>query len=402
MEPSVAKRQPAVAKPRRALHGWINLVKPVGISSAAAVGAVKRILRPAKIGHAGTLDPLASGVLPLALGEGTKCVNLLMDARKTYEFTITFGQERATDDAEGEITARNDTRPTRAQIEAVLPRFRGEISQVPPAYSALKVEGKRAYALARAGQEVALAPRDVTIYDLEILTVERISGDEHAAPPPNPPPQGERALAPPPVSEPAVSPPPAVQPDVSGDAPKAPCRTADFTADVKAAPLEDALKASSPGGRRLEEGAGPLRTPETLASVTLRARVSKGTYIRSLGRDIARAAGGLGYISALHRAGVGPFSDATAISLDFLEEWVHKPPQPGDAPWLLPLTAALDDIPALALAEGQLKALRHGQQVMLADHHPDTPQLALLYHGQLVGLARIVGNRLISNRLLNL
>jgi tRNA pseudouridine55 synthase len=222
-------------KPQRnPLHGWVNLYKPLHITSADAVFQVKRLIHPTKIGHAGTLDPLATGVLPLALGEGTKCVNLLMDAKKTYEFSVTFGQRRSTDDAEGEVVTTSEHIPSEAQIRGILPLFTGEIMQTPPIYSALKIAGKRAYDMARAGEEVVMQARPVTIHSLELMGV---------------------------------------------DAPS----TAHF-----------------------------------------RAVVSKGTYIRSLGRDIAQSLGSEGYISRLHRAAVGPFTDARAISLDFLAESVHK------------------------------------------------------------------------------
>ena len=150
---------------------------------------------------------------------------------------------------------------------------------------------------------------------------------------------------------------------------------------------------------------GPLPTcplqGEGLKVAHFRAVVSKGTYIRSLGRDMAVALGSQGYISRLHRAAVGPFSDATAISLDFLSRFVHKAAPPGGNPWLTPLTTALDDTPALAVDDGQLKQLRHGQRVSLAPR-PDVPLVAVLHRGQLAGLARIAGNQLISTRLLNL
>ena len=147
------------------LHGWIILDKPVGLGSTTAVSAVKRILREAgepktKVGHGGTLDPLASGVLPIALGEATKLAGRMLDATKAYDFTIRFGEETDTLDAEGEVVATSDVRPTLEQIEAVLPRFTGEIEQVPPAYSALKIDGKAAYARARAGEEVELKTAD--------------------------------------------------------------------------------------------------------------------------------------------------------------------------------------------------------------------------------------------------
>jgi tRNA pseudouridine55 synthase len=158
------------------LHGWIILDKPVGLGSTTAVSAVKRILRQAeepktKVGHGGTLDPLASGVLPIALGEATKLCGRMLDSTKKYDFTIKFGQETDTLDAEGEVIETSQVRPTPEQIEAALPRFRGEIKQVPPAYSALKVDGKAAYKRARAGEELELKPRRVTIAELQLLSV---------------------------------------------------------------------------------------------------------------------------------------------------------------------------------------------------------------------------------------
>ena len=156
------------------LHGWIILDKPLGLGSTQAVAAVKRALREAgepktKVGHGGTLDPLASGVLPIALGEATKLAGRMLDATKSYDFTIRFGEETDTLDLEGKVIASSDVRPSGGDIEAILPRFTGPISQVPPAFSALRIEGKRAYDLARAGEEVELQARDVTIHELKIL-----------------------------------------------------------------------------------------------------------------------------------------------------------------------------------------------------------------------------------------
>ena len=156
------------------LHGWIVLDKPVGLGSTQAVSAVKRALREAgepktKVGHGGTLDPLASGVLPIALGEATKLAGRMLEATKAYEFTIAFGEETHTLDAEGKAVATSAMRPTLEQVEAVLPGFTGEIEQAPPAYSALKVAGKAAYARARAGEEVELKPRQVTVHELKLL-----------------------------------------------------------------------------------------------------------------------------------------------------------------------------------------------------------------------------------------
>jgi tRNA pseudouridine55 synthase len=272
------------------LHGWILLDKPVGLGSTTAVSAVKRILREAgepktKVGHGGTLDPLASGVLPIALGEATKLCGRMLDATKAYDFAIRFGEETDTLDAEGEVVATSDVRPTIEQIEAVLPRFTGEIEQVPPAYSALKIGGKAAYARSRAGETVEMKSRRVTVHSL-------------------------RASAPPREQK------------------------TDFTW-------------RRGGAEELEE-------------VTLSCGVSKGTYIRSLARDIARALGTVGYVSYLRRTRAGPFSLEQAISLDFLEE-AAKARRLTET--VLPLTAALDDIPALPVTPDQAHLLRHGQRL---------------------------------------
>ena len=232
------------------LNGWIILDKPVGLGSTTAVSAVKRILREAgepktKIGHGGTLDPLASGVLPIALGEATKLAGRMLDAAKAYEFTIRFGGETDTLDAEGEVVAASDLRPTAEQVEAILPRFMGEIEQVPPAYSAVKIGGKAAYARARAGEDVDLKSRKVTIHSLLVC-----------------------------------------HPRASGGP----------------ASLEEQRDSRFRGNDE----------------VTLSAVVSKGTYIRSLARDIAHALGSVGHVSYLRRTRAGPFSLESAISLDFL------------------------------------------------------------------------------------
>jgi tRNA pseudouridine55 synthase len=153
------------------VHGWLVLDKPFGMSSSRAVGAVRHLLDAAKAGHGGTLDPLATGILPIALGEATKTVAWAMAGRKTYRFTLRWGEARATDDAEGAVTATSEARPGAAEIAAVLPRFTGTIQQVPPAYSALKLAGERAYDLARRGETVELAPRTAEIFALRLLGV---------------------------------------------------------------------------------------------------------------------------------------------------------------------------------------------------------------------------------------
>jgi tRNA pseudouridine55 synthase len=257
-----------------ALHGWIILDKPVGLGSTQAVGAVKRALREAgepktKVGHGGTLDPLASGVLPIALGEATKLAGRMLGATKTYDFTISFGEETDTLDLEGKVVATSNVRPSRADLEAVLPRFTGPIEQVPPAFSALKVDGERAYDLARAGKDVELKSRNVTIHELQVV---------------------------------------------------------DFEDDA----------------------------------VTLSATVSKGTYIRSLARDISNVLGTVGHVTMLRRTKAGPFTLKQAISLDFLQD-AAKARQLTRT--VLPLDAGLDDIPGLPVTPEQAQLLRHGQQL---------------------------------------
>ena len=253
-------------------HGWIILDKPLGLGSTQAVGAVKRVCREAglgkvKVGHGGTLDPLATGVLPIALGEATKLCGRMLDATKTYAFTVQFGTQTDTLDLEGKVIATSPVRPTRAEIEAVLPRFTGPIEQVPPAYSALKVDGERAYDLARKGEAVELKSRSVTIHD---LTIEAAHTD----------------------------------------------------------------------------------------SVTLIAQVSKGTYIRSLARDIALALGTVGHVTMLRRLKAGPFGIEAAISLDKLNEVGKGAPLENV---LLPLEAGLVDIPALNLSPEQASMVRQGR-----------------------------------------
>ena len=155
----------------RPVHGWLVLDKPAGMSSARALAAVRRLLDAEKAGHGGTLDPLATGVLPIALGEATKTIDFAMAGRKTYRFGLAWGEQRATDDAEGETQARSPVRPTGAEIAAALPRFVGRIEQVPPAYSALKVAGRRAYSLARAGEAPRLAPRPIEVFRLRLAAI---------------------------------------------------------------------------------------------------------------------------------------------------------------------------------------------------------------------------------------
>tara|TARA_R110001592_G_scaffold113029_2_gene311827 strand:+ start:44561 stop:45496 length:936 start_codon:yes stop_codon:yes gene_type:complete len=160
------------------IHGWLVLDKPVGPSSNTCVGRIKRLTNAAKVGHGGTLDPLASGILPIALGEATKTQQWAMDGHKTYEFTIRWGDSTATQDAEGEVTASSDVRPSKAAILEALPTFIGEISQIPPAYSAVKIDGERAYKKARRDETVEIASRIVQIDDIRLMDV---PDPDHAA-----------------------------------------------------------------------------------------------------------------------------------------------------------------------------------------------------------------------------
>ena len=151
------------------VHGWINLDKPQGLTSTQAIGRIRRFLSPAKIGHAGTLDPLATGILPIAMGDATKVIPYVQDADKTYNFTIKWGTATDTEDREGDIIKTSDNRPTLDQIHTLIPEFMGELEQIPPKYSAIKINGQRAYDLARAGHDVDIKSRIVNIYNLELL-----------------------------------------------------------------------------------------------------------------------------------------------------------------------------------------------------------------------------------------
>ncbi len=279
------------------MHGWIILDKPLGLGSTQGVSAVKRALRDGgygkfKVGHGGTLDPLATGVLPIAIGEATKLAGRMLDSDKVYEFTIGFGVQTDTLDLEGKVVAEAPL-PTRDRVWAALSHFTGPIDQVPPSYSALKIDGARAYDLARAGHDVSLAPRRVTIYDL--ISTSRLGGT-----------------------------------DSNGS--------------------------------------------DVLVQADLRVSVSKGTYVRSLARDIALHAGSVGHVTRLRRVKAGPFNTVHAISLDKLAELGNAR---GLEQILLPLRAGLDDIPALPLSPDQAGLLRQGR-VLIGIAVNDGPYFAML------------------------
>jgi tRNA pseudouridine55 synthase len=175
-QPRVDRRGSGEQRQKRSsridVNGWINLDKPTGVSSTQAVGRLKFLFNAKKAGHAGTLDPLASGVLPVAFGEATKTVPVVQDGAKSYRFRVRWGEESATDDAEGEIVARSDLRPAPAEIESLLPRFVGAILQTPPTFSAIRIAGARAYDLARDGETFTIEPRPIHVYRLDLISAE--------------------------------------------------------------------------------------------------------------------------------------------------------------------------------------------------------------------------------------
>ena len=248
------------------VDGWLVIDKPYNMGSTKVVGKCRFLTKAQKVGHAGTLDPLATGILPIAFGEATKTIPFMMDAKKTYRFTVTFGEERTTDDIEGDVIETSEIRPTQDQILKALPDFIGVIKQRPPIFSAIKIDGKRAYDLARAGEAVEMKEREVEVFDLKLLESD-------------------------------------------------------------------------------------------LQSATFEMECSKGTYVRSIGRDLARKLGTLGYISMLRRTKVGAFDESDTISLEKLEELVHSAPL---EEWILNVVTVLDDILALAVTKDQADFLKNG------------------------------------------
>jgi len=294
-------------------NGWLIIDKPLSMTSSDVVQKVRKSFGMRKVGHAGTLDPLATGVLPIALGEATKTVQFAMEATKTYRFKVVWGEERTTDDLEGEVLQTSTLRPCESEILAVIKKFTGNIQQVPPIYSAIKVNGKRAYALARADEEVVLSARTVTVERIDLISAE----------------------------------------------------DKDFS--------------------EFEVVCG------------------KGTYIRSLARDIGRVLGCLGHISYLRRTQVGPFYEKDAYLL-------NKVIAAGQncANYLLTIDAVLDDIPAILFEDEFIQKLRWGQEVSLplqndASEKGETSLvLCKSQQGQLVAIARRNGSKLRVARGFNL
>jgi len=272
------------------IHGWINLDKPYDFGSTKAVGRVRWLYQAQKAGHAGTLDPLASGILPIALGDATKTVPYLVDAEKAYQFAVKFGQETTTGDIEGEVSATSDHRPSEADIRDTLPTFIGTVTQTPPRFSAVKIDGRRAYDLARAGEAVEIPSRDVRIDDL------RLTGFD-----------GEAA--------------------------------------------------------HLEVDCG------------------KGTYVRSIARDLARALGTVGHVTKLRRTRVGPFTLDDAVTLDALENEAARTAA------LRPIHLALNALPKINVDLEALMALSYGRAFPTSQ--PDAPEAAAMHQDRAVAIGRI-------------
>jgi tRNA pseudouridine55 synthase len=313
---AVQDTRPTKKNKKRDVHGWIVLDKPVGMTSTHAVSVIKRLFEAKRVGHAGTLDPLASGCLPIALGEATKTVPFVVDGRKNYLFTIRWGEERDTDDAEGRVVEANALRPDAEAIRALLPRFTGTIEQVPPRFSAVKIEGERAYDLARDGETVELKPRTVEIHRLELR---EIADADHAA---------------------------------------------------------------------------------------LAAECGKGTYVRAIARDLGRALGVFGHVSALRRARVGPFDEQDMIPLERLEALCHRAAagEHSLADILLPIETALDDIPALAVSPADAARLKRGQAVLLRGRDASIfrGMVAVACSGEIVAIAEVDRGEIVPKRVFNL
>lgn len=260
-------------KKGRPISGWIILDKPLEMGSTACVSKIKWLFKAAKCGHAGTLDPLATGMLPIALGEATKTVPYVMDGAKIYRFAVTWGAQTSTDDLEGEVTDKSDKRPSEEDIKSILAKYTGDIQQVPPKYSAIKINGQRAYKLARDGEEVEIKPREVSIYKIEIVETR----DENIT--------------------------------------------------------------------------------------VFEVECGKGTYVRSLARDMGNDLGCYGHISELRRVSVEPFNEEDLISLDKLIELEGN--LEGLDAEILPTGIVLDELTEVPISKEQAQRVRAGNPVLL-------------------------------------
>ena len=297
---SKQQRHDAPRPKKRDIDGWFILDKPTGMTSTHAVSVIRRLYRAKKAGHAGTLDPLASGCLPIALGEATKTVPYVMDGRKAYRFTVTWGVETDTDDSEGRVIATHGKRPARAEVEAALPQFIGLIQQTPPKFSAIRVAGERAYDLARDGEEVELKPREILIEDLAI-----VAHDDQ--------------------------------------------------------------------------------------TTTLEAKTGKGAYVRAIARDLGRALGCGGHVTALRRTRVGPFLENNLVALPPRAADDETPDDAMLRSLLRPAVDALSELPALTVSRGDAGRLMRGQGVILRGRDAPIEASAVAVHadGALIAIGEV-------------
>lgn len=301
-------------KKGRPVSGWVVLDKPVGMGSTDAVSKIKWLFGAQKAGHAGTLDPLASGMLPIALGDATKTVPYVMDGAKIYRFTVTWGEERSTDDLEGKVTHRSGNRPDRPDIETLLPKYTGVIMQVPPQFSAIKIGGERAYDIAREGEVVEIPPREVEIGRLEIVDM----------------PDENRTVF------------------------------------------------------EIECG--------------------KGTYVRSLARDMGRDLGCYGHVSDLRRTEVSPFTPDNLVALSALEAASPRNAPPADdtsnpieKPYAaidalaVDTGAALQELPHVALGDDAAHRVRLGNSVIIRgrDAPVEAEEAYVTSRGKLLAIGEI-------------
>lgn len=291
------------------VNGWLIVDKPRGMGSTEVVGKTRWLMHANKNGHTGTLDPFASGVLPIAFGEATKLVPFVTDGRKEYEFVLKWGEQTITDDTDSEVIARCDKIPSHAEIVAALPHFIGNITQIPPVYSAIKIKGQPAYKLARKGQNVVIPPRKIEIYQLELLA-------------------------------------------------------------------------------------------EYADSAKFRVECSKGTYVRTLGKDLAQFLGTLGHLIELRRTKCGIFDLKHTILLENLEkmEYVENRRK-----LLFPIETSLRDIAEIAVSEEDAKKLSMGQSVSPKNYDVKPSECVAAYsHGCLIALVRIDERKISPIRVFNL
>ena len=295
------------------INGWLIVDKPRDMGSTQVVNLTRRLFKAKKNGHAGTLDPFATGVLPVAFGEATKVLPYVTDGDKEYEFLLQFGAFTNTDDSEGEIVETSENTPIREEIEQIIPLFLGKIKQIPPQYSAIKINGERAYKLARSGQQVDMPEREVEIFDLQLLHFDKTN------------------------------------------------RQAKF-----------------------------------------KVKCSKGTYVRTLGRDIAQKLGSMGYLRELRRTKCGKFLIDDAILLEKIKNIVHSDDLNGI---LLPLETSLRDIADLAVSEADATKLKQGQGLSPKAYDVEQyigQEMAAFSQGKLVAIVRIDEKRISPVRVFNL